>query len=101
MSRIIKIQSELIEEVDLAHEVINELKISSLSFNEIQKCFENSHYDDIQNNSLKKATALYYSKRKDRNIKKLQEALKNNGYSTTINTENNKTKIVAVQRVYA
>lgn len=101
MSRIIKIFSEQIEEVDLATEVVKELGLASLKFNKEKQCFENQQYDDISNNTIQKAENLYYEKRITRNTALVQEALKKSKYKVTLNKENNKTKIVAVQRVYA
>ena len=101
MSRRIEIKSELIEEIDLVEEVLNEINARSLSFDEKQKCFVNQQYDDIADNTIKKAEQLYYEKRRQRNIEKVKEALEKQGYRSTIKDENNKTKIVGVQLVYA
>ena len=100
MSRRIKVYSEQITEIDLVEEVLEELNISSLSFNSERKCFESIQYDHIVDNSIQQAEKLYYSKRKARNIEKVNIALKKQGYQTTSIEENNTTKIKAVQRVY-
>ena len=103
MSRIIKIKSELIEEIDLAQEVITEINQNSLSFDTEQKCFVNQQYNDYAYNTIKKAEKLYYKKIQYRNMQIVEDALKKNGYSTEKMDikENNSKKIVAVQRVYA
>ena len=113
MSRMVTIKSELIEEIDLAQEVVRELNTHSLSYNTQQRCFEVRYYDhmaiptvrkqhdDMVNPMIQKAEKLYYEKRRARNIKRVTEALEEAKYKTTTKVENNKTKIVAVQRVYA
>ena len=101
MSRRITVESELIQEVDLAEEVIKELRISSLSFDSQNNCFKNMQYDDIADNTLSKAISLYYAKRRARNIKIVSEQLQKSRYSVDTKTTNNKTKIIGVQRVYA
>ncbi len=107
MSRIVTIRSELVAEVDLAEEVVKELKANSgilarsLTYNKRNKCFQSLVQEENDDALIRLAEKLYYAKRRERNIKKVDMALKKSKYRTKIKVENNKTKIVAVQRVYA
>ena len=101
MSRRITVVSEEIAEIDLAENVVKELKLPSLRFNPEKLRFESEQYDDARNSTISKAVNLYYKKRRERNIEKINDALKRNSYETTITTDGHATKIVAVQRVYS
>ena len=105
MSRKVTITSaEEIVEVDLAEEVVKELRLPSLTFDSTQLRFANVQYDDdVGNSAIQRAERLYYDKRKQRNMEKVEAALRRRRYQVKkVHDKNtNKVKIVATQRVYA
>lgn len=105
MSRIITIKSNEIIEIDLANEVIEEMREqghSRLTFNEESKQFTNQQYDDIKNNTIDMAMQLYGSKLQELNLTKAEGKLKKNGYKTRREIEKTgEIKIIAEQNIYA
>ena len=104
MSRRITIKSDVsISELDLAEEVVNELRergARGFRFDSNERVFFNNQYDDVADNTIQEAEQLYGIKLQQRMEKKIVERLKKRGYTIKRVEQSGEVKIIAKQKVY-